>query len=94
MCVDLVWIQSHLPDPAGHDVCAGRPVVQVEDNHAQDYGEGDEDHGEHDIVDDNWDAKRRLGDPVSQQEHEDSQSDEDGNGESHLLPCRQISKLL
>lgn len=90
----MVWIQFHLSDPAGHNVCAGRPVVQVEDDHAQDDGEGDEDHGEHDIVDDNWDAKRRLGDLVSQQEHEDSQGNEDGNGKSHLLPCRQTSKLL
>lgn len=90
----MVWIQSHLSDPAGHDVCAGRPVVQVEDDHAQDNGEGDKDHGEHDIVDDNWDAKGRLGDLVSQQEHEDSQCDEDGNGESHLLSCRHISEWL
>lgn len=88
----MVWLQSHLSDPARHDVCAGRPVVQVEDDHTQDNGEGDEDHGEHDIVDDNWDAKGRLGDLVSQQEHEDSQGDEDGNGESHLLSCRQISE--
>lgn len=73
-------------------MCAGRAVVQVEHDHAQDNGEGDEDHGEHDIVDDNWDAEGRLRDPVGQQEHEDSQGDEDGNGESHLLPCGQIGE--
>lgn len=73
-------------------MCAGCAVVQVEHNHAQDNGEGDEDHSEHDVVDDNWDAEGRLRDLVSQQEHEDSQGDENGNGESHLLSCRQIGE--
>lgn len=36
---------------------AGRSVVQVEDDDAQDDGEGDQDHGEHDIFDDNRDAE-------------------------------------
>lgn len=68
---------------------AGRSVVQIEDDHAEDDRESDQDHGEHDVVDDNWDAEGRLGDLVGQQKHEDSQGDEDGNGESHLLSCRQ-----
>lgn len=79
----------HLSDPIWHDVCAGRSVVQIEDDYAQDDGECDQDHGEHDVVDDNWDAEGRLRDLVSQQKHEDSESDEDRNGESHLLSCRQ-----
>ena len=77
----------HLADPQGHDVRAGGAVVQVEHHHAQDDGEGDQDHGEHDVVDDHGDAQGRLRDPVGQQEHEDSQGDEDGDGQGHLLPC-------
>lgn len=72
---------------------ARRSVVQIEDDHTQDDREGDQDHGEHDIVDNNWDAEGSLRDLVSQQEHEDSQSDEDRNGESHLLSCRQQGRL-
>lgn len=68
-----------------HDVRAWRSVVQVEDDDAQDDGEGNQDHGEHDVVDDHRDAEGRLRDLVSQQQHEDSESDEDGNGKSHLL---------
>lgn len=64
---------------------AGRSVVQVEDDDTQYDGKGDQDHGEHDVVDDDWNAEGSLGDLVSQQKHEDSQSDEDRNGESHLL---------
>lgn len=72
-------ILSHRSDPVGHDVCAGRTVVQIEDDHAQDDREGDQDHGEHDIVDNNWDAQGSLRDFVSQQQHEHSLSDEDRN---------------
>lgn len=64
-------------------------MVQVEDHHTQDDREGDQDHGEHDIVDNNRDTKRSLWDLVSQQEHEDSKSNEDRNGEGHLLSWRQ-----
>lgn len=70
-------------------MCAGRSVMQVEDDYAQDDGERDEDHGEHDIVDDDRNAQGGFWDLVSQQKHEDGQSDEDGNGESHLFSCKQ-----
>lgn len=63
--------------------------MQVEDHYTQDDREGDQDHGEHDVVDNNWNAKGGLRHPVGQQQHEDSQSDEHRNGESHLLSCRQ-----
>lgn len=79
----------YLSNPVGHVVCAGCPVVQVEDDHAQDDREGDENHGEHDVIDNNRDAERSLRDLVSQQQHKDSESNEDRNGESHLLPCKQ-----
>lgn len=76
---------QYLSDPVWHDVCAGRSVVEVKDDHAQDDRECDEDHGEHDVVDDDGGAEGRLWNLVSQQQHEDSESDEDGNGESHLF---------
>lgn len=70
---------AHLSNPVWHDVCAGRSVVQVEDNHAEDDREGHQDHGEHDVVDNNWDGEGSLWDSVGQQQHEDGQSDEDRN---------------
>lgn len=73
---------------------AGRSVVQVEDNDAQDDGESNQDHGEHDVIDDDWNAQGGLRDLVSQQKHEDSQSDEDRNGESHLLSCGQFTERV
>lgn len=86
--------EPHLSNPVGHDVRAGRSVVQVEDDYAQDDREGDQDHGEHDVIDDDWNAQGRLRDLVSQQKHEDSQSDEDRNGESHLLSCGQFTEQV
>lgn len=90
-------IIKYLSDPAWHDVCAGCSVMQVEDYHTQDDREGHQDHSEHDVVDNNWDAEGSLWDPVSQQQHEDSQSNEDGNGKSHFLSCKekgQVDKLI
>lgn len=75
-------------------MCAGRSVVQVEDDDTQDDGKGDQDHGEHDVVDDDRNAQGSLGDLVSQQKHEDSQSDEDRNGESHLLSCGRFTEQI
>jgi len=79
----------YLSNPVWHDVCAGCSVMQVENDHTQDDREGDQDHSEHDIVDDHRDAEWSLWDFVSQQQHEDSESDEDGNGEGHLFSCTQ-----
>lgn len=69
-------------------------MVQVEDDDTQDDREGDQDHGEHDVVDNDWNAQGSLRDLVSQQKHEDSQSDEDRNGESHLLSCGQFTERV
>lgn len=69
-------------------------MVQVEDDDAQDDGEGDQDHGEHDVIDDDRNAQGRFRDLVSQQQHEDGQSDEDRNGESHLLSCGQFGERV
>ena len=63
-------------------------MVEVEDHHAEDDGEGDQDHGEHDVVDDDGRGQRRLRDLIGQQEHEDGEGDEYGDGEGHLFSCR------
>lgn len=94
LTADGADVQRHLSDPVWHDVRARRPVVQVEDDDAQDDGEGDQDHGEHDVVDDDRNAQGGLGDLVGQQKHEDSQSDEDRNGESHLLSWGQFTERV
>lgn len=59
--------------------------MQVEDNHAEDDRERDQDHGEHDVVDDDWNTQRGLGNFVSKQKQEDSEGEQDVNGQTHLL---------
>ena len=41
--------------------------MQVEYDHAEDDRKRDQDHGEHDVVDDDGDAQRRLWDLIGQQ---------------------------
>lgn len=69
-------------------------MVQVKDDDTQDNGEGDQNHGEHDVIYNDGNAQGRLRHLVSQQKHEDSQSDEDRNGESHLLSCGQFMEQV
>lgn len=59
--------------------------MQVEDDHAEDDGAGDQDHGEHDVVDDNRDAQRGLWDFISQQQQEDGEGQQNVDGQTHLL---------
>lgn len=55
---ELVWVDDlYLSNPVRHDVGTRRSVVKVEDHHTQDDRESDQDHGEHDVVDDDRDAK-------------------------------------
>lgn len=75
----------HLADPHGHLVGAGRTVVQVEDDHAEDDRKCDQDHGEHDVVDDDGDSQRRLWDLIGQQQQEDSEGEQHVDGQTHLL---------
>ena len=63
-------------------------MVEVQHHHAEDDGEGDQDHGEHDVVDDDGRGQRRLRDLIGQQQHEDGEGDEYGDGEGHLFSCR------
>lgn len=63
----------------------GRAVVQVEDDHAEDDGKRDQDHGEHDVVDDDGDGQRRLRDLVGQQQQEHGEGEQHVDGQTHLL---------
>lgn len=78
-------MEADLPDPHGHRVGVGRAVVQVEGDHAQDDGAGDQDHGEHDVLDDDGNAQRGLWDFVGQQKQEDGEGEQDVDGQTHLL---------
>lgn len=69
---------AHLADPHWHHVGVGRAMVEVEDNHAEDDRECDQDHGKHDVVDDDGNTQRGLGDLISQQQQEH------GEGEQHI----------
>lgn len=53
----LHTVEADLTDPHGHHVGVGRAVVQVEDNHTQDDRARDQDHCEHDVLDDDGNAK-------------------------------------
>lgn len=63
----------------------GGSVVQVEDDHAKDDRECDQDHGEHDVVDDDRDAQWSLRDLISQQQQEHSEGQKYIDGQTHLL---------
>lgn len=47
-------------------MCVGRAVVQVQDNHAEDNWESHQDHGEHDVVDNDGHPKRSFGDLIGE----------------------------
>lgn len=90
--LDILMIQlanegegSHHAHPHGHLVGVGRAVVQVENDHAEDDGECDQDHGEHDVVDNDGDTQRRFRDLIGQQQQEDSESEQHVDGKTHLL---------
>lgn len=60
-------------------------MVQVEDHYAEDDRERDQDHGEHDVVDDDGDPQRRFWDLIGQQQQEDGEGEQHVDGETHLL---------
>lgn len=79
-------MEPYLPHPEGHLVGVGRAMVQVQVHHAEDDREGDQDHGEHEVFDDDGDRQGCLWDFISQQEKKHRQGEEGEDGESHLLP--------
>lgn len=73
----------------------GGSVVQVEDDHTKDDGERDQDHGEHDVVDDDGYAQRSLRDLIGQQQQEHSEGQKYIDGQAHLLTWwRKINKSI
>lgn len=64
-CTDLAHPERHL-------VCVGGAMVKVEHHNTEDDRKGDQDHGEHKVVDDNGNAQRCFRDFVGQQKQEDS----------------------
>lgn len=76
---------AHHAHPHGHLVGVGRAVVQIENDHAEDDGECDQDHGEHDVVDNDGDTQRRFRDLIGQQQQKDSEGEQHVDGKTHLL---------
>lgn len=59
--------------------------MQIEHDNAEDDRKRDQDHGEHDVVDDDGDAQRRLRDLIGQQQQEHSEGEQHIDGQAHLL---------
>ena len=76
---------AHLPDPGWHGVSAGGAVVHVEDEDGDDDGERDKDHGEEEILTDEWDDQRGGGDDFGDEQQEDGEGQKDGDAECDLL---------
>lgn len=60
--------------------------MKVEHHDTEDDREGDQDHGDHQVVDNNRNTQRGFRDFVGQQKQEDSQSQQYINRKTHLLP--------
>ena len=71
------YLQKHPSDPRRHPVRGRRPEVDVEDAHGHEDGEGDEDHGEEEVLAEEGDRQGGGGDDLGEQEEEHSQRQED-----------------
>lgn len=67
-------------------------MVEVEDDHAEDDRECDQDHGKHDVVNDDGDTQRCLRDLISQQQQEHSKGQQHVNRQAHLLTWQREEK--
>lgn len=90
MCAWCIWANAgkkgtHLANPHGHLVGVGGPVVQVEHNHTENDGECDQDHGEHDVIDNDGHTQWRLRNLISQQQQKHSEGQQNIDGQTHLL---------
>ena len=61
--------------------------MQVEDHNTQDNGEGDKDHGKHEVLDNDGHRQGGLRHFVGQQQQEHSERQQGKDGEPHLLSC-------
>ena len=62
-------------------------VVHVEDEDGDDDAEGDEDHGEEEVLPDEGDDQRGGGDDLGDEEEEHGEGEEDGDAQGDLLPA-------
>ena len=67
---------------------AGRAVVGVDHDDGDDDGGDDEDHGEEHVLPDERDGAGGGGDELHDDQQEDGEGQQDGDGQSHLLPWR------
>lgn len=59
--------------------------MQVQDDHAEDDRERHQDHGEHDVVDDDGHPQRCFRDLIGEQQQEDSEGEQHVDGQAHLF---------
>ena len=79
-------MQKNAPHPGRHAVvCGGRAVVDVDGEDGDDNGEGDEDHGEEQVLPDEGDDLRGGRDDLLYHKQEDSERHQDGGGERQFL---------
>lgn len=63
-------------------------VVQIQDDHTEDDWECHQDHGEHDVVDNDGHPQRRFGDLIGKQQQEDGEGEQHIDGQAHLFSCK------
>lgn len=63
---------TDLAHPEGHLMCAGGAMVKVEHHNTEDDRTGDQDHGEHQVVNDSGNTQRCFWDFVCKQKQKDS----------------------
>lgn len=73
-------------DPARHLVSAGRAMVHVEHKDGDDNGEGDEDHGEEEVLADERNDEGCGWNDLSDEEEENGEGQQHRDAQGDLLP--------
>ncbi len=60
-------------------------MVHVKHKNSNDYREGDKDHGEEQVLPNQWNDQRRRGNDFGDEQQENSEGKEDGNTQRDLL---------
>lgn len=68
-------------------------MVQVQDDHAEDDRERHQDHGEHDVVDNDGHPQRRFGDLIGKQQQEDGEGEQHVDGQAHLFSFKRMKTI-
>lgn len=72
-------------DPVGHLVSAGRAMVHVEHKNGDDDGESYEDHGEEEVLANEWDDEGCGGYDLCDEEKENSEGEQHRDAQGDLL---------